>query len=186
MDNENVLILLAHPNMAESRANKELIEAVKEMENVQIINLYDDREDLFDVEEWSRLLSRASALILQFPLYWASAPFMMKKWIDEVLSGLSRTPAIAGKPLMVATTTGSECTAYRSGGRNKFTVDELLRPYQLCAIHSGMRWATPVIVFGTGLEDPARGRSITEGAIEYKQRIEAFIEYTNMTNQFEW
>ena len=36
-----------------------------------------------------------------------------------------KTPAVAGKPLTVVTTTGSEYEAYRSGGRNRFTVDEL-------------------------------------------------------------
>ena len=40
---------------------------------------------------------------------------------------------VAGKRLVVATTTGSEYEAYRSGGRNGFTMDELLRPYQVSA-----------------------------------------------------
>ena len=39
---------------------------------------------------------------------------------------------------MVVTTAGSEHDAYRSGGRNRFTVDELLRPYQASAVHAGM------------------------------------------------
>ena len=33
-----------------------------------------------------------------------------------------KTPAVAGKPLTVVTTTGSEYEAYRSGGGNRFTV----------------------------------------------------------------
>lgn len=182
-DNEKVIILLAHPNINESNANKELIEAVKDLDNVFIYNLYEAREDLLDVEEWSKMLSECCGLIFQFPLYWAQAPYMLKRWLDEVFTHISKTPVIAGKPLMVVTTTDSDCSAYRSGGRNRFTMDEILRPYQLCAIHSGMRWASPIVVYGVGLEDPAR--SIAEGAIEYKQRVEALIEFTTMTNQFE-
>ena len=60
-----------------------------------------------------------------------SAPSLLKKWQDEVFTFLSKTPAVAGKPLTVVTTTGSEYEAYRSGGRNRFTTDELLRPYQV-------------------------------------------------------
>ena len=57
-----------------------------------------------------------------------SAPSLLKRWLDEVFTYLAKTPAVAGKTLMVVTTAGSEHDAYRSGGRNRFTVDELLRP----------------------------------------------------------
>ena len=79
-----------------------------------------------------------------------SAPSLLKKWQDEVFTFLSKTPAVAGKSLTVVTTTGSEYEAYRSGGRNRFTMDELLRPYQVSAIHSGMSWQTPIVVYGMG------------------------------------
>ena len=80
-----------------------------------------------------------------------SAPSLLKKWQDEVFTHLSKTPAVAGKPLMIVTTTGSEYDAYRSGGRNRFTTDELLRPYQGSAIHSGMAWQTPIVAVTQGI-----------------------------------
>ena len=86
------------------------------------------------------------------------------------------------KSLTVVTTTGSEYEAYRSGGRNRFTMDELLRPYQVSAIHSGMSWQTPIVVYGMGTADA--GKNIAEGANLYKQRVEMLIGSSNAGNNW--
>ena len=115
-DLRKVVILLAHPNMKGSQANKALIDAVGDIEGVAVFNLYELSPDIaFNVDEWSKIISDASAVIYQFPFYWMSAPSLLKKWQDEVFTFLSKTPAVAGKPLTVVTTTGSEFDAYRSG-----------------------------------------------------------------------
>ena len=67
-DLRKVVILLAHPNMKESQANKALIDAVSDIEGVAVFNLYDQQGASFDVDEWSKIISDASALIYQFPL----------------------------------------------------------------------------------------------------------------------
>lgn len=126
----NVVILLAHSSFKESQANKALIDAVKNIPGVVIMDLY---AKSFDAEAYKKILSEAKAVVFQFPFYWASAPSQLKKWLDEIFTPLAGTEVVKGKPLMVATTTGSEYEAYRSGGRNHFTMDELLRPYQLVA-----------------------------------------------------
>ena len=106
-DLRKVVILLAHPNMKGSQANKALIDAVGDIEGVAVFNLYELSPDIaFNVDEWSKIISDASAVIYQFPFYWMSAPSLLKKWQDEVFTFLSKTPAVAGKPLTVVTTTG--------------------------------------------------------------------------------
>ena len=151
-----------------------MADAIKELEEVAIYNLYEMRpEDAFNVDLWSKIISQASTLVFQFPLYWMSAPSLLKKWQDEVFTYLAKTPAVAGKALLVAVTTGSEYSAYRSGGRNNFTIDELLRPYQGSAIHAGMVWQTPVVAYGMGTADA--GKNIAEGANNYKLKIESLI-----------
>ena len=40
-DLKKVVILLAHPNMKESQANKALTDAVKDMDEVAVYNLYE-------------------------------------------------------------------------------------------------------------------------------------------------
>ena len=72
-DLRKVVILLAHPNMKESQANKALIEAVSDIEGVAVFNLYDQQDAAFDVDEWSKIISDASALIYQFPFHWMAA-----------------------------------------------------------------------------------------------------------------
>ena len=182
-DLRKVVILLAHPNIKASQANKALIDAVSDIEGVAVFNLYELSEDIaFNVDEWSKIISDTSAVIYQFPFYWMSAPSLLKKWQDEVFTFLSKPPAVAGKPLMVVTTTGSEYEAYRSGGRNRFTTDELLRPYQGSAIHSGMVWQTPIVIYGMGTADA--GKNIAEGANLYKQRVEMLINSSNAGNNW--
>lgn len=117
-DSKQVVVLLTHPNIKESRANKALMDAISDMGEVAIYNLYEMRvEDAFNAEIWSTIISHASALVFQFPFYWMSAPSLLKRWLDEVFTYLAKTPAVAGKTLMVVTTAGSEHDAYRSGGR---------------------------------------------------------------------
>ena len=174
-DSKQVVVLLTHPNIKESRANKALMDAISDMGEVAIYNLYEMRvEDAFNAEIWSTIISHASALVFQFPFYWMSAPSLLKRWLDEVFTYLAKTPAVAGKTLMVVTTVGSEHDAYRSGGRNRFTVDELLRPYQASAVHAGMIWQTPLVVYGMGTSEASK--NIAEGINCYKQRIEALVK----------
>jgi glutathione-regulated potassium-efflux system ancillary protein KefG len=161
---KKLVILLAHPNYGDSKANKALIEAVKGIDDVTVVNLYDAP---FTIASYRALLSGAEAIVFQFPFYWAGAPSQLKKWIDEIFTGL--TEQVKGVKLLVTTTTGSEYEAYRSGGRNQYTLDELLRPYQLLANHSGMVWQTPFVVYGASLPDASQ--RISAGATAYKEKI---------------
>ena len=119
-DLKKVVVLLAHPNMENSQANKALLDAIKDIEDVAIFNLYEMLEqDILNMDAWSRIISHANAVVYQFPFYWMSAPSLLKKWQDGIFTYLAKTPAVAGKPLLVVTTTGSEFEAYRSGRRNR-------------------------------------------------------------------
>ena len=63
-DSKQVVVLLTHPNIKESRANKALMDAISDMEEVAIYNLYEMRmEDAFNAEIWSTIISHASALV---------------------------------------------------------------------------------------------------------------------------
>ena len=77
-DSKQVVVLLTHPNIKESRANKALMDAISDMGEVAIYNLYEMRvEDAFNAEIWSTIISHASALVFQFPFYWMSAPSLL-------------------------------------------------------------------------------------------------------------
>jgi len=171
-EKNKVVILLAHPNLNESEANKALIEAVYNPIDVELYNLYGDKE--YTVSEWANIMAKASFIIFQFPFYWMSAPSKLKEWQDDVLNTLAKTPAIAGKPFMVVTTTGWSQDAYRSGGKIGFTVDELLRPYQAGGMYGGMIWKTPLIVYGVGTPNSAKNISI--GVEQYRSIVNQYIQ----------
>lgn len=179
-NSKKIVILLVHPNLNESQANKTLANVVKDIDGVMVYDLYEYQNQSFDVNLWSKIISDASMVIFQFPFQWMSAPSLLKRWLDEVFTSLANTPAVAGKPLQIVTTTGSEYAAYRSGGRNNFTMDELLRPYQGCAIHSGMVWQTPLVVYGIGTSDAPK--NIVAGADAYKQKVETVLAVHETNN----
>lgn len=170
MGNKKIVLLLSHPALSQSVANKALSDVAARFPEVQIINLYDND---FDTDAQVKAIDKASAVIFQFPFYWASAPSQLKKWIDEVFTGIAGTGVVKNKPLLVVTTTASEYEAYRSGGRNKFTIDELLRPYQMLANHSGMIWQTPLAVYGMATDEAVQ--NLNKGADEYRKRIESLL-----------
>ncbi|WP_321333374.1 NAD(P)H-dependent oxidoreductase [uncultured Bacteroides sp.] len=171
---KKVVVLVAHPNMSDSVANKALMNGIQAVQGVEIIELYKIVSNPFDSEFFRKELESASALVFQFPFYWASSPSLLKKWLDEVFTPFTGQPFVVGKSLMVVTTTGSEADAYSAKGRNFFTVEELLRPFQLVANHSGMNWCAPLVVYGMTKEDVEQ--QVSAGVEEYKKRITGLLE----------
>lgn len=81
-----MVVLLAHPNMKESQANKALVDAISDLEQVAIYNLYEmHSEETFDVDTWSTIISHGTGLVFQFPFHGMSAPSLLKRWMDELL-----------------------------------------------------------------------------------------------------
>jgi glutathione-regulated potassium-efflux system ancillary protein KefG len=129
------LVIVAHPNETESRANRRWAEAIGKQEGVTVHRLYESYPEWrIQVEREQELLLAHDRIILQFPFYWYSSPPLLKKWLDEVLTfnwayGPEGTK-LHGKELMLAVSTGGPQFAYQPGGYNNYTVAELLRPFQ--------------------------------------------------------
>lgn len=170
-----VHVLLAHPNLAKSKANRALREAIRDLPGVTVEELYalHAARGGFRLEEERAAVAPAGSLVFQFPLYWASAPSLLKLWQDEMMAPLMEEGALRGKHLLVVTTTASEQEAYRSGGRNRFTMDELLRPYQLSANHAAMVWQTPLVVHG--LATPAAEANLAAGVAAYPRLLQSYL-----------
>ena len=128
----------------------------------------------FTVDNYYDAVKRADIIVFQFPFYWGSAPSLLKKWTDEIFMELYENPGVSGKSLMIATTAGSEYEAYRAGGRDMFTMDELLRPYQFTALYAGMGYITPFVVYSVSA--PNAEDYIKKGASEYQSVLERLTE----------
>lgn len=168
-----VLVLVAHPDFANSRMNAALAAAAAEVEGVEVVNIYDYP---LTAETYRDAVGRARALVYQFPLYWMSAPHLLKQWTDEVFMTFVREGSIAGKEMLVVTTTGSEKAAYRHDGRNKYTMEEYLRPYEGQANHARMHWNAPIVVYGNPQDAAVAAADLESGCKEYKKQLEAMVE----------
>ena len=149
--NPHTLVLLAHPDLAGSRVNRALADAVRDLEGVTVRDLAAvRRESGFDVTAEQRLLVEHDTVVLQFPWYWYSVPGLLKEWLDQVLTyGFaygSSGNSLHGKTLQVVTTTGGPDASYQPGGFNRFTMTELMRPLDATAHLCGMSLAEPFVV----------------------------------------
>jgi len=148
-----ILVILVHPNMKKSRANKKIMETISDLENVIIHDLYKEYPDFrIDVRKEQKILIESDLLVFQFPFYWYSSPALLKEWEDRVLEfGFaygSNGKALHGKDYCVSTTIGGPQEAYIAGGWNNFSVNEFLKPFQQTANLCGMNYLRPHLIYG--------------------------------------
>ena len=171
-----ILILFAHPVLERSRVNRRLLAAVRDVAGVTVHDLYDAYPTLYiDVKREQRLLLDHDVIVFQHPFYWYSTPAILKEWQDLVLEhgwayGHGGTQ-LRGKITFNAITTGGPESAYHRGGYNRFTIRELLAPWDQTAHLCGMRYLAPFTVHAAlrvvGEDDVAQPRAA------YRQLIEA-------------
>jgi glutathione-regulated potassium-efflux system ancillary protein KefG len=146
-----VLVLFAHPVMERSRVNKRLVDALRDLDGVTIHDLYEAYPTFaIDVAREQELLAEHDVIVFQHPFYWYSSPAILKEWQDLVLQhgwayGEGGT-ALAGKVTLNAISTGGPAAAYAREGYNRFTVRELLAPWEQTANLCRMRFLAPYVV----------------------------------------
>jgi glutathione-regulated potassium-efflux system ancillary protein KefG len=175
-----VLLVLAHPALERSRANRVLAKAAKSLFGVTFRDLYETYPDFaIDVAAEQSALLAHDVIALQFPLYWYSTPALMKEWLDLVwLHGFAYGQdgvALRGKRLFVACTTGASAKAYHAQGYNRFSMDDFLRPLEQTAHLCGMVWETPFVVHGAAVKDDTVLRGEAD---RYKARIASLLPLT--------
>ena len=142
-----ILLVVAHPNIEASIANKTIIENFislhPETEIDELYKLYPDFK--INIKKEQEKLLKADFVILQFPMFWYNAPALMRKWFEDVLEhGFaygSKGKALQGKKLIVSITTGSPVEEYREGGIQSFTIDDLTKGFHQLANLCSMKWS---------------------------------------------
>lgn len=145
-----IRILVAHPELAKSKANQALLNGVQGMPETEVVDLMTLAvAGRFDVAAELEKLRHTDVLVWQFPFYWYSAPGILREWQDQVLTQAVYGPdkVLAGKRLLVATTIGAAASTYRSGDLNQYTLDEMLRPFEACARSARMQWLPSFSVY---------------------------------------
>lgn len=163
------LVLVAHPNLEQSRVNKAWKERMEKEENVTVRYLNEVYPDgKIDVKTEQELLVAHDRIVFQFPLYWYSTPSILKEWQDVVLEfgfayGSTGT-ALHGKEFVVATSMGGSEAAYLD---SQVSVRELLLPLHGMARFTGMNYKDPYLVYDVGDLTDERLADSAEGYVSY-------------------
>ncbi len=164
---------MAHPALERSRANRALMRAAFAAPGVAVRDLYELYPDFaVDVPAEQAALSAASAVVLQYPVYWYSAPALLKEWLDLVwLHGFAYGrggDALKGKRLLVACTTGGGPDTYEPKGLHGHPIEVFLKPMQQTALLCGMVWERPMVVHGAAIKSPA---ALAAEAERFRKRL---------------
>jgi glutathione-regulated potassium-efflux system ancillary protein KefG len=153
MAERRILVLLAHPVLERSRVNRRMAAAAVEMKGVTLHDLYESYPAFhIDVRREQALLESHDVVIFQHPFYWYSTPAILKEWQDLVLEHNwaygTKGHKLDGKITFNALTTGGPEMAYQNGGYNRFTIRQLLAPYDQTAMLCRMRFLAPFVIHG--------------------------------------
>lgn len=169
-----ILVLFAHPAYHRSRVQRALADAVRDLDGVTFHDLYEQYWDFqLDVAHEQELLRAHDLVVFQHPFYWYSSPAILKEWQDLVLEhgfayGEEGT-ALRGKRLLSVLSAGGPADAYQREGYNRFTVGELLVPFEQTARLCGMEYLPPFVVHNARALSDAE---INRHAQEYRRRLE--------------
>ena len=179
----DVLVIVAHPAMEQSRANRALMrEALRADSRVQVRDLYSLYPDyLIDTDAEQAQLAAAKLVVWQHPIQWYATPPLMKLWIDEVLAfGWAYGPggtALRGKDLWLVASTGGPQESYRPDSYNRYFFDAFLPPYEQTAALCGMRFLPPLLLHGAHrVTEP----DIAEHAAVYRQRLASYPDWPEL------
>lgn len=133
-----ILVIVAHPDIENSRVNKTWIRKLSVEKNITVrfLNeLYPDNN--IDIEKEKKYLENSDRVVFQYPFYWYNMPSIMREYLDRVLEyGWAYGPkgdSLREKEFLVAVSVGAPEYSYQGGSYNNFTLTELLRPMEATA-----------------------------------------------------
>ena len=173
----DILVLVAHPSLEQSRANRRLMQAAASASaRVEVRDLYALYPDyLINTKAEQARLQAATLVVWQHPIHWYSMPPLMKLYVDEVLSfGWAYGPdgnALRGKDLWLVATTGGPENSYRPDSYNRYFFDAFMPPYEQTAALCGMRFLPPLVLHGA---HDVNESQIAAHAAAYAQRLSSY------------
>ncbi|MEM6639768.1 MAG: NAD(P)H-dependent oxidoreductase [Pseudomonadota bacterium] len=176
-DQSNVLVILAHPALEKSRCNRPMATRARYTANVTVHDLYEHYPDFYiDKAREQALITEHDVLVLQFPLYWYSAPALLKEWIDIVFEhGFAygrHARGLAGRTLVTAWTAGSSETQFVDE-QDQSLIPSIMQPFAATARYCGLHYLPPWCTLDTG--------SLTAGQIDTVAR-----RYAAMLQRLQW
>jgi len=160
----DILVIVAHPDMARSNVTRRLLQRLQAdpiAERVNLRELYRLYPDYhIHVEAEQQALAAARLIVLLHPITWYSMPPLQKLWLDEVLRlGWAYGPggtALHGKDLWLVTSTGGSAHSYSASGHNHHPLEDFLLPYKHSALTCGLHYLPPQILHGAHVASEAQ------------------------------
>jgi len=178
--NKNILILFAHLGIQHSKIHKAMVAAIRDAHFIEFHDLLETYPDFyFDINAERELLASADLIIFQHPIYWYSAPAILKHWQDMVLTrGYAYGAggdALKGKDFMLSVSTGGDENSYQPTGAHGRPLKKYFHPSEQMAKFCGMNWLPPFILQG--------GHNLVQSIIDdHAQSYRKFLnEYTKNT-----
>jgi NAD(P)H dehydrogenase (quinone) len=137
-----------------------------------------------DIQIELEKLQWCDVLILQFPLWWFSAPAILKGWFDRVLvKGIAydanrwfNTAPLVGRKAMLVTTTQAPAASYSSNGLNG-DLNILLQPIHHTLHFVGFTPVTPFAAYGVMDDVQAKRQQYIQ---DYIQRLLTLEQSTTL------
>lgn len=171
------LIVVIHPNIEDSVINKRWIEELnKHPDRYRIHELHKIYPDeKIDIQAEQKLIEQYDKIVFQFPFYWFNCPPFFKKWLDEVLTygwayGSKSGYKVGGKKIALAVTAGIHEYEYNPNEKYKYTLEELLRPFELTFEYIEADYRPFFACYGIGVDN-------TEEWI--KNSISSYLSFLN-------
>ncbi|WP_430814769.1 NAD(P)H-dependent oxidoreductase [Carboxylicivirga sp. RSCT41] len=148
------LVILAHPKLDESIANKRIAEQLTtKVSNLEVRNitaLYPDYK--INVESEQAALLEADTIIFQYPFWWYNMPANLKQWFDDVFCfNFAFGPEgdkLKGKNFLLSFTVGGPDDSYSPLGYNHFSIEDFTKPMEQTAYLAQMNYLRPVYEHG--------------------------------------
>lgn len=170
------LVVVAHPDLESSVVNKRWLEELEKHPDLYTIHelykLYPD--GIIDVEKEQKLIEAHEKIVLQFPVYWFNCPPLLKKWLDDVLTygwayGDQSGYKVKGKRIALAVTAGIREEDYAADGRYKYSLEEILRPFEITINYVKAQYS-PLYAF-YGAEHELQSKDVEYSASGYASFI---------------
>jgi len=149
------LVVVGHPQIQDSSTQQFLKEAAALPDVTwHPLSTFD-----LNVAEEQTLINQADRIVLQFPLYWYSAPAILKNWLDQVLTRHFAYPdamgSLVGKELGIAVSLGSPARTFTAGGSEGFSLSQIMTPFQALAHKLQMTFLPTFVIdqFGYQTDD---------------------------------
>lgn len=167
------LVVVGHPHIDGSVVNKRWVEELKKYPELftvhELYKVYPD--GMIDVAKEQALIEAHGNLVLQFPIYWFNCTPLLKQWLDDVFTygwayG-STSDKLVNKKIGLAVSAGIKQKDYAKNGRYLFTLEEVLRPFEVTINYIKADYQSFFAFYGAEDQDTLAATNLNQSAEDY-------------------